>query len=245
MLAGTTVQQLEELVAKAEPVPEERAPSRWTLQPGVRVLRAVIQSVVVFPALRLVMPATVEGLEHVRGLRGPVLLAANHTSHLDTPAVLAALPVRPRFQVAVAAAAGVLAERGAFSRWFASFAFNAFPFSQTDSIRATLDYSSWLLDKGWSILIYPEGRRSENGTMGPFKPGVGFMAVSLGVPVVPVHIEGAHRVLPKGRRIPGRSRISVRFGAPLVFSRASAYPEATAAVQEAVKALGAGGRRGR
>jgi hypothetical protein len=81
---------------------------------------------------------------------------------------------------------------------------NAFPFSRTDSIRPSLEHCARLLDRGWSILIYPEGTRSITGQMGPFKSGVGLMAVELGVPVVPVNISGTYQLLPKGRAIPRR-----------------------------------------
>jgi len=90
--------------------------------------------------------------------------------------------------------------------------------------------------QGWSLLLFPEGTRSPSGEIGPFKRGVGLLAVELGVPVVPVCLDGLARVLPKGRWPPRPGRVTVRFGAPLRFEAASASLAARA-VEQAVRAL--------
>jgi 1-acyl-sn-glycerol-3-phosphate acyltransferase len=74
-----------------------------------------------------------------------------------------------------------------------------------------------LLDEGWNLLLFPEGTRSEDGWMSAFKPGTAQLCVSKGVPVVPVALRGAYAAMPRGRNwpVPGRPRISVRYGRPL------------------------------
>ena len=119
----------------------------------------------------------------------------------------------------------------------ASFWFNAFPFSQNPPIRPSLEHCGSLLDRGWSILMYPEGRRPDTKHMGPFKPGVGLMAVELGVPVVPVRVKGTDKIMPNRRIIPRRGHVEVRFGQALRFSSSSSYLEATKAIEEAVNSL--------
>ncbi|MBA7693644.1 hypothetical protein ES703_102232 [subsurface metagenome] len=209
----------------------------WPLNHLVSLGRAFLQSLLIFPLVQLVAPLRVEGKENLKGLRGPVLFATNHQSHMDTPVVLAALPVSWRRRTTVAAAADFWFAGGRVKRLLATSLFNAFPFSRTDSIRPTLEHCCWLLDRGWSVLIYPEGTRSETGQMAPFKSGLGLMAVELGVPVVPIHIRGTYEVLAKGQTIPRRRCIHVRVGKALQFPLKTPYTEATKALEEAVKVL--------
>jgi len=236
--ADTTVEELQALLASESEVSREQGHLEWPLNRLVGLGRAVLQSFLVFPLVRLVAPLRVEGKENLKGLRGPVLFATNHQSHIDTPVVLDALPVSWRRRTAVAAAADFWFAGGRVKRLLATSLFNAFPFSRTDSIRPTLEHCCWLLDRGWSVLIYPEGTRSETGQMAPFKSGLGLMAIELGMPVVPIHIRGTYEVLTKGRTIPRRQRIHVRFGKALQFPLKTPYTEATKALEEAVKLLG-------
>jgi len=234
---ATTVEELEALVSSAGEVSQEQVYLEWPLNRLVSLGRAVLQSLLVFPLLRLVASLKVDSREHLKGLHDPVLLATNHQSHMDTPVVLAALPLSWRRRTAVAAAADFWFAGGRAKRLLATLLFNAFPFSRTDSIRPTLERCSRLLDRGWSVLIYPEGTRSTTGRMGPFKSGSGLMAVELGVPVVPVHVRGTFEVLPKNKAIPRRGRVQVCFGKALQFPSNTSYIDAAMALEEAVKAL--------
>jgi long-chain acyl-CoA synthetase len=182
----------------------------------------------------------VNGLGEVATVDGPVLLAANHTSHLDTPALLKALPRERRDRVAVAAASDYFFA----NPWLGSvvaLAFNAFPFERTScsQVRAALDRCRSLLDEGWSVLLYPEGTRSVTGRIAPFKPGLGLLAVEMRVPVVPVYLDGPFGILPKGRCLPRRGAISVRFGKPLNFSSGDRFRDAAHAIEDAVRSLAA------
>ena len=189
-----------------------------------------------FRLLHLVAPADVAGLEHVEALAGPALLVANHASHLDTPALLAALPRARRDRVAVAAAADYFFSRPALG-WFVRVACNAFPVPRSGGPRAVLAQWAALIRTGQSILVYPEGTRSATGGMGSFKRGVGYLAVELEVPVVPVCIAGLHRVLPKGSVMPRPGRTAIRFGPPIVLPPKTPYGEAAALLESAVRAL--------
>ena len=93
-----------------------------------------------------------------------------------------------------------------------------------------------LVAEGVSILIFPEGRRSETGEIAPFQPGVGMIASRLGVPVVPVRLGGLDKVLPRHARWPTVSRASCAFGAPILLT-GNDYGALAERVREAVTAL--------
>jgi long-chain acyl-CoA synthetase len=231
---STTVGDLEVLVgSQARSARPEFA--KWPLSLSARVGRSLVQWPA-FGLLGLVAPAQLLGLDNLRRVKPPVLFVANHTSHFDSPTLLRCLPAKWRRRTTVAAAADYFFSSKALGA-FVSLLLNAFPFSRTEAIRPTLEHSAWLLDHGWSILIYPEGTRSITGEMAPFKAGVGLLAVEMGVPVVPVHVQGLFEVLPKGRSIPHRAPVTVTFGPPLRFLRGTTYEAASAQMEEAVRAL--------
>jgi 1-acyl-sn-glycerol-3-phosphate acyltransferase len=189
--------------------------------------------------LDLLAPAVVYGREALDALAGPVLLAANHTSHLDTPVILHALPHTRRRRVAVAAAADYFFTRPRLGTVVALL-FGAVPFARGRGAWVSLNECAGLLRAGWSILLYPEGTRTTDGRIGAFRPGVGFLAVELGIPVVPIRMEGLFGIFPKGRRLPHPGRVTVQFGAPLRFAKDVSHRAATTAIEAAVRGLGTG-----
>ena len=205
----------------------------------------------ILPLGRLYMDLTVRGLEHLDGIEGPVLFAANHQSHLDTPAILMALPARWRYRVAPAMAKEFFGAhffpqgrsagerlKGTTLYLLACQFFNAFPLPQREAgTRQTLRYAGDVVGAGYSILIFPEGRRTENGAIDRFRPGVGMMASKLDLPVVPVRLDGLDRVLHKDMRWPVRGPVTVTFGAPLRLS-GDDYTALAGRVEDAVRAMG-------
>jgi len=233
---NTTVGDLERLVTRHSGAVHTLEFRRWPLTLPIRLLRRGLHSLCLFPILWLLTRARVIGRENLKGLRGPVLFVANHSSHLDSLTTFYSLPARVRNRVAVAAAEDYFFQSGALAMG-TSLLINAFPFARQGSIRPSIEYCGKLLDQGWSVLIYPEGTRSTTGEMGRFKSGTGLLGVELKVPVVPIRLIGLDRVLPKGRSIPRPSRVEVRIGKPLSFTPGTSYIEATQAIQKAVKAL--------
>src|SRR5207237_9394852 len=104
--------------------------------------------------------------------------------------------------------------RGAVAVWL-----YACPFSRAGGPQAVLHHSSLLLKSGWNLLIYPEGTRSPHGGLQEFKPGIGFLAIETHSPVVPMHVRGSHRIMPKGRGYPLPAPVSIRIGRPLTPAR--------------------------
>ncbi|MCU0252770.1 MAG: AMP-binding protein, partial [Vicinamibacterales bacterium] len=203
----------------------------WSLTWPARAARRVLQAALVLPLTRFFAHITVHGAEHLRGLAGPVVFASNHQSHMDTPVILAALPPELRRTVAPAMvkeffrahfhpAEATLRERTTASTLYvlAALAFNAFPLPQREAgARDTLRYIGRLTSAGYSILIFPEGARGETGTLKPFRPGVAMIGSRLGLPVVPVRLDGVDRVLHPSWRMARRGPVAVHFGAPMVF----------------------------
>src|SRR5204862_2069240 len=100
--------------------------------------------------------------------------------------------------------------------YLAALFFNAFPLPQREAgARQTLHYIGEVLEDGFSVLIFPEGKRTTTGAIDRFRPGIGMIAARLGAPVVPVRLDGVDRVLPSGARMARPARVRVAFGAPL------------------------------
>jgi long-chain acyl-CoA synthetase len=223
----------------------------WNRSWAARAVRRASLPTWILPLARVFAILRVDGLEHLRGLQGPVVFASNHQSHMDTPAILAALPARWRYRVGVAMAkeffkAHFFPEQFSRREWFtnslnyylASLFFNAFPLPQREAgTRQTLRYIGTMLSEGYSVLIFPEGKRTMHGEIAPFRPGVGMIGARLGVPVVPVRLEGLDRVLHQKWRMARRGPVRVAFGAPIPLE-GDDYAALAARVEAAVRALG-------
>ncbi len=154
------------------------------------------------------------GRQRLADLEPPVIFAANHASHLDTPVVLHALPFRWRRRTSVVAALDYFFRK----RWLGllvSLLFAALPIERTGLSRTTQQRLERLFDGGWSLFLFPEGTRSKTGRMGRVRSGAAFMATRYQVPIVPVYIDGTFRSFPKGSRWPRPRRVTVVFGEPI------------------------------
>jgi 1-acyl-sn-glycerol-3-phosphate acyltransferase len=184
----------------------------------------------------LVRGPAVTGAEHLDAIRGPILIAPTHASHLDFSTLRLALGPAHRRRLAPAVAADYFATsrpRWFFAAWLGAFAFERRRRGATDSFAA----AESLLGAGWSVLVFPEGTRSRDGSIGTFKPGIGLLAERTGRPVLPVRIDGTWQVLPPGRAVPRRGRVTVRFGAPLTIEPGEDPRAFTRRLEAAVRAL--------
>jgi len=115
--------------------------------------------------------------------------------------------------------------------------FNAFPLPQREAgTRQTLRYIGDVTGDGYSVLIFPEGKRSQTGEIGRFMPGVGMIASRLGAPVVPVRLDGLEKVLHQKMKFPRRGPVRVTFGAPMTLTGED-YAHLAKQVEDAVNAL--------
>ncbi len=228
----------------------------WNRSLPARALRRASLPTWILPLGRFFARVEVRGLEHLDDVSGPVIFAANHQSHLDTPVILDSLPPRWRYRVAPAMAKEFFkahffpeqATRSAYLKnsanyYLASLFFNAFPLPQRESgTRQTLRYIGELIGEGFSVLIFPEGRRTD-GAIAPFQPGVAMIASRLEVPVVPVRVEGLDRILHHSWRFPTRGRATVTFG-PAMLLKGHDYKALAAQVEGAVRGLAPGASAG-
>ncbi|HUZ88388.1 MAG TPA: lysophospholipid acyltransferase family protein [Candidatus Acidoferrales bacterium] len=217
-------------------VPDRASNLGWARAEPVRSLRFLIQRGLLLPFTRLVADPKVEGSEWVKDLERPVILASNHVSHADTHLLLYALSQRTRERTVVAAAADYWYQRPWLGRAL-SLGLNTFPFSRTGGPAAVLHSSSELLKSGWNLLVFPEGTRSQDGRLQPFKPGVGHLATETKAPVIPVYVSGSHRIMPKGQRIPLPAPATIKIGRPLLAGRAEGSRAFTSRIEAAVRAL--------
>ena len=211
--------------------------SEWQFTRTAVVIRVVLICVLLMPVMAVFSRRRTFGLENLGDLEGPVIFAANHLSVADNPAVLLALPWRWRLRVATAASQEVMRGRGRIQSFLAALISNGFHFSQTGSVRGSLAFCARLTESGWSLLYFPEGERSDDGTIGRFRPGIGLLASGLGIPVVPVHIKGTDSVVAKGGTRPHRGDIEVRFGGPLRIDGNANHAEAAGQIRDAVASL--------
>ncbi len=239
--ALSTVGELERLL-RQPPVPSTHFQyPRWTQRWPVTWVRLVVYYLLAWPATLLLGYPRVRGRENLRGVRGPVLVVSNHITSVDIGFVLAALPARLRHRLAVA----MLGERlqamrhppagaGLFRRCLdkLSYAlvvalFNVFPLPQKAGFRESFSFAGQSADRGYSVLVFPEGRRTTDGRTAPFQAGVGLLASRLDIPVVPVRIDGLFELKQAGKRMTRPGVVKVTIGSPARFEL-QADPETVA-----------------
>lgn len=193
----------------------------------------------VFPFTWLGYRLQVEGRERLAEVQEPCLIVSNHNMHLDQSMLLRAMPSGFRQRVAIAAAASdIYGNR--FRGFWASLLGNAFPFSkQGGSVRESLEYVAKMLDDGWNVLIFPEGRLTVIGPMRPFKNGVGLLARETGVQVLPMRIDVLRPGFYEGKWLPHpRATVRVTFGEPVRVPGHLDHYDATRLLERAVREAG-------
>jgi 1-acyl-sn-glycerol-3-phosphate acyltransferase len=165
---------------------------------------------------------------------GPCVIVANHSSHADTPALIAAMPARRR--PAVAAAADYWFGRGVRAR-ACRLLCGAFPVRRSGGGSADLAAAAGLLAGGQDVIVYPEGTRCRDGRLGEFRGGAARLAAAAGVPVVPVAITGTRALLPPGGKF-RRATVTVRIGHPVTVAAAQPASIAMSRAREQIIALG-------
>ncbi len=227
---------------------------RWTQRPLVRWLRLAVYYSLVWPATQILGHPKIIGRENLRGVRGPVLVISNHiTRRADIGLILAALPVRFRHRLATAMGGESLqnmrrpprewffARRWAYQLgyWFATGLFNLFPLPQHSGFRESFRFAGESVDRGYSILVFPEGEvnNSDHGRMAPFQSGIGLLSENLRIPIVPIRLDGVWQMKRKRRRLAHFGEIKVHIGKPVEFAPGTPPDEIALKLQSIVLSL--------
>ena len=188
------------------------------------------------------MKIEVSGKENLEGLTLPTLFYSNHLSAVDPVVLVKSLPSKIRERLAIATASDVIYEHPKHKKYegFLTSLLNIFPFSRKGQVKSSLEYTGRLLDRGFSVLVFPEGRVSTDGKMQSLKEGAGFLAVEMGVEVVPVKIGGTQKIISPGTELPlwpKKGNVTIKFGKPLGFSPTDSYLEVTEVIGDALQNL--------
>ena len=233
-----TVADLITLVEAAREAKRKPGSWSWPLNPVVRAVGMTTQVLLIYPFIHLFYRIRVTGFDRLEGIRGPVLFTPNHCLHLDNAIILTRLPVVMRWKLSVAAAADTIYDNP-LQGVLASVIANAFPFAREGGVRKSLELLGARLDRGFNILLYPEGKLTLGGPLQPFRAGAGLIAVEGGTPVVPVKIVIHEMSWIDRRRSPSplRGDVELVLGDPIWFDADTDHAAATTRLESAVAAL--------
>lgn len=224
---------------------------RWVLRWPLTWVRELAHYLLMRPAMLVLGQPRIEGRENLAGINGPLLVVCNHISDIDIGFVHAALPARLRHRITTATGGEALEAlrtpapgRGFFARKFDQLKWllgvsllNLFPLPREAGFRQSFAYAGEAVDRGYSVLVFPEGRHTTDGTMFPFRAGIGLLANNLGIPVLPMRIDGLFEVKNAGRKIARPREIRVLIGKPLTFAAGTEPDVIAKELQNAVEAL--------
>jgi long-chain acyl-CoA synthetase len=161
------------------------------------------------------------GVERFAKVKPPVLFISNHVTDVDAALILSALPWAWRYRIAIAMAGEILREwrmNAKVQYALGAALFNVFSLPRQSGFRQSFEYAGEAVDRGFSILIFPEGTETRDGRIQPFKAGIGLLASELNVPVVPIMLRGLFEVKKRKQRFVKPGTVSITFGEPITFS---------------------------
>ena len=223
----------------------------WVLRWPVTWVRWLAHYLLMKPAMFLLGWPRIEGRENLRGWSGPLLVVCNHIDDVDVGFVVTALPARIRHRIATATGGEALEAlrapapgRGFLARiydrmqWVLGVSLlNLFPLPREAGFRQSFAYAGQAVDRGYSVLIFPEGRHTVDGKINPFRAGIGLLANSLGIPVLPMRIVGLFEVKQAGKKFALPGKIRVRIGKPVRFHPGNTPERIARELQIAVEEL--------
>ena len=249
--SAATVGDLEKLLQGERGERPQYHYPRWALRWPVRWARLAAHYLLMRPSMLVLGWPRIVGRDNLRGIGGPVLVVSNHVSDVDVGFIQTALPPRIRHRLATAAGGEALEKlrSPAANRWWLGRIYdrvrwilgvallNLFPLPRQSGFRKSFAYAGEAVDRGYSVLVFPEGRHTEDGKLGTFRAGVGLLANNLRIPVVPMRIDGLYEIKKAGRRLAPPGRIQVRIGKPVQFAAETGPAEIAEKLQEVVSGL--------
>lgn len=223
----------------------------WTQSAFLASVRIIVYYAISWPATMLMARPKIKGRDNLRTRRGPLLFVANHVTQVDIGFILAALPMRYRHSLAVAMLGELLQEMRCpprempflkrciekISYGLVVSLFNVFPLPQKTGFRRSFAFAGESVDRGYSILVFPEGRRTQDGSLSPFQAGVGLLAANLGIPVVPIRIDGLFELKKARRKLAKPGTVTVIIGNPTTFASGMNPSKISHDLEEAVRSI--------
>jgi long-chain acyl-CoA synthetase len=249
--AARTVGDLEQMLGGRGFVRIQYHYPRWTLSWPVRWIRTGAYYGLMRPAMMLLGWPKIEGRQNLTGVRGPVLVVCNHIDDVDVGFVQTALPPHLRHWLATATGGEALEAlrtpppgRSLLLRiydreqWISGVALlNLFPLPREAAFLKSFAYAGECIDRGYSVLVFPEGHHTIDGKLRPFRAGVGLLVKRLGVPIVPMRIDGLFELKQAGKRFAPPGKIRIRIGPPVSFGATAEPMEIAHELQKKVAEL--------
>jgi long-chain acyl-CoA synthetase len=217
---ATTIADIERIVSRGKSEAVAYPYPRWAMRLPFRLIRFVVYHVFLLPLTLVMCRVRVIGVDRFANVKPPVLFISNHVTDVDAGLILSALPWRWRYRMAIAMAGEILREWRMNSKVtyaLGAALFNVFPLPRQSGFRQSFAYAGEAVDRGFSILIFPEGTETKDGRIQPFKAGIGLLASELNVPIVPIMLRGLFEVKQRGQRFVKPGTVSVTFGEPVTF----------------------------
>jgi long-chain acyl-CoA synthetase len=225
---------------------------RWAQTWPIRLARLIVYYALVWPSTLLLAHPKIIGGENLQSQRGPLLVVCNHvTRRADIGLILAALPRRYRDNLATAMGGETLQNMRQpprdwiflkrwsyqFGYWLVTALFNVFPLPQHSGFRESFKFAGESADRGYSILVFPEGEVTRDGNIASFQEGIGLLAQNLGLPLVPMRLDGVWQMKSEHRRWAKPGEITVRIGAAVTFPAGTDQGSIARQLQTMVDAL--------
>jgi long-chain acyl-CoA synthetase len=251
--AATTVGDLEQMIHQSQPPPLSRPYpfADWAYRFPATWIRLAALYLLILPVTRLLGWVKVRGKAHLQSAPTPTLFVSNHIAQLDAALILSALPGRFKRRLAIAMLGEKLRDwrypplhtrltkrmAGRIQYALVVSFFNAFPLPQEGNFRRSFAFAGKVVDRGYNLLVFPEGQRTEDGRMKPFRRGIGMLTEGLNVTVVPVKIEGLFELKQRRRYFARPFQIQVKFGEPVRYEHGESADFITRDLEKRVASL--------
>jgi long-chain acyl-CoA synthetase len=248
-----TVADLENLLKKSahETKKADYPYSRWPQSWLIRGIRILVYHAITLPYILVMARPKVIGRERLKDFHGPALIISNHISQIDIGFLMAALPAHLSNKLGVAMQGEQLRSmRYPPKNWFfvkrwweqlqyalIAALFNVFSLPQRAKYRESFRFAGELADRGYSVVIFPEGRRTETGEMSPFRSGIGLLATQLNLPIIPMRIDGLFPFKIAKKHYAPPHAIQVKIGDPVRFEPSADPEEIAKELQRIVERL--------
>jgi long-chain acyl-CoA synthetase len=227
---ATTIADIERIINRGKSEAVAYPYPRWAMRFPITWIRFVVYHVFFLPLTLIMCRVRTIGVERVARVKPPVLFISNHVTDVDAALILSALPWRWRYRIAIAMAGETLREwreKAKVKYALGAALFNVFSLPRQSGFRQSFAYAGEAVDRGYSVLIFPEGAETTDGQLQPFKAGIGLLASELKIPVVPIMLRGLFEVKQRNQRFVKPGTVSITFGEPITFAAEVSSAEIT------------------